>query len=107
MTPFLSLLKQDQTLTFELDNNVDSTYTGLFNVTMTAQFFTTDTVPSAPADKILGVTGTTASGGPGTFSVPGTNATRALTIPRNVKKAVFTLAATGQSAEEVSACSLS
>lgn len=102
MTPFLSLLKSQQQLTFELDNIVDDTYTGLFNVTLTSQFFTTDIVPSPPADRILGLTDTTASGGPGTFSVPEKNATAALIIPRNVKRAVFTLSATGQSNEEVS-----
>lgn len=101
MTPFLSLLKSEQKLTFELDNNVEGIYTGLFNVTLTSQFLTTDIVPSVPADRILGVTNTAASGGPKTFSVPEDSATAALTIPRNVKRAVFTLSATGQSAEEV------
>ena len=100
MSHLLALLTEPQTLIFDLGNIVDSTYTAPFNATLIATFFSSeDTVE--PADQIL-----TVSGGNGTadqasvFTVPPQNASSSLTLPQNVNKAVFSVAATGQIDEE-------
>lgn len=55
MTSFLSLWKQPQTIIFDLENNVDDTYTGLLNTTLTATFFklSSQQVAQPPADLII------------------------------------------------------
>jgi hypothetical protein len=101
MTNFLSLFTQSQTIIFDLGNIVDSTYTGLFNVTLTAAFFSADD-SITPADLIVPVSSRQgASGQPSHFTTPPDTATNNLTFPQNVRKAVFTVAATGQAEEEV------
>ncbi|KAF2769598.1 hypothetical protein EJ03DRAFT_271909 [Teratosphaeria nubilosa] len=100
MTNYLPLFKQDQKIIFDLGNLINDIYTGTFNVTLTSAFFTADD-SITPADLILPVSGRQSSSNQGSvFSVPTDNASNDLTLPRNVKKAVFTIAATGQSEEE-------
>nr|OQO26626.1 hypothetical protein B0A51_06688 [Rachicladosporium sp. CCFEE 5018] len=100
MTSYLSLFKQDQKIVFDLGNLIDATYTGAFNTTLTASYFTaSDSI--TPADVILSVSAHKgSSGGASVFTVPSDVASRGLTLPRNALKAVFTVAATGQSQEE-------
>lgn len=101
MTNFLPLFKQDQTLIFDLGNLISDVYTGAFNVTLTAAYFTSDD-SIVPADLILPVSKRQgAEGQPSYFTVPSETASNDLTLPRNIKKAVFTVAATGQAEEEV------
>lgn len=101
MTSFLPLFQQDQTLIFDLGNIINDIYTGPFNVTLTSSFFTADD-SVVPADEIIPVSKRQgAAGQPSYFTVPDETASNDLTLPRNVKKAVFTVAATGQSQEEV------
>lgn len=102
MTNYLSLFKQDQKLIFDLGNLIDDVYTGAFNVTLTATFFTAKNT-AKPADLILPVSKDEAAEGMASaFDLSKDKATSSLTIPRNTKKAIFTIAATGQSNEEVS-----
>lgn len=102
MTSYLALFREPQTLIFELDNIVTDVYTGDFNVTLTASYFTAlDSVEHA--DMILPVSAM--KGGlneSSVFTVPSDTATRDLVLPRNTRRAVFSIAATGQSEEEVS-----
>ncbi|KAK6436836.1 hypothetical protein LTR95_006966 [Oleoguttula sp. CCFEE 5521] len=100
MTSYLSLFKQDGKLVFDLGNLIDSTYTGAFNTTLTASYFTgSDSI--TPADVILPVSAHKGSaGGASVFTVPSDVASWDLTLPRNALKAIFTVAATGQSQEE-------
>lgn len=101
MTNFLPLFKTDQTIIFDLNNVVNEIYTAPFNVTLSAVFFTADD-SIVPADLIVPISKRQgAAGQPSYFSVPQETATNNLTIPRNVKRAVFTVAATGQAQEEV------
>ena len=101
MTNFLALFKTDQKIIFDLGNLISNIYTAAYNVTLTASFFTADD-SITPADLILPVSGRNASENqPSVFTVPPQAATNAITLPRNVKKAVFTIAATGQIDEEV------
>ncbi|KAK4549741.1 hypothetical protein LTR36_005042 [Oleoguttula mirabilis] len=100
MTSYLSLLKQDQKIIFDLGNIITDVYTAAFNVTLTAAYFTAeDTI--APADLILPVSKRlSAENMASVFTVPGDTASNVITLPQNVKKAIFTIAATGQSEEE-------
>ena len=103
MTSFLPLFRQDQTIIFDLGNIINDIYTGPFNVTLTSSFFTDDG-SIVPADEIIPVSRRQgAAGQPSYFTVPDETASNDLTLPRNIKKAVFTVAATGQSQEEVRA----
>jgi len=100
MSTYLSLLQQPQKLIFDLGNLVDSTYTGTYNATLTATYFTAeDTIDHA--DLIVPVSARqSANNAASVFSVPSQNATNNLTLPRNIRKAVFSLSATGQINEE-------
>lgn len=100
MSNYLPLLQQPQKLIFDLGNLVDSIYTGTYNVTLTATYFTTeDTIEHA--DLIVPVSARqSANDAASVFSLPSQNATNELTLPRNIRKAVFSLSATGQIDEE-------
>ena len=101
MTNYLSLFKEDQKIIFDLGNLIDSTYTGVYNVTLTAAFFTADD-SIVPADLIIPVsTRKSPANMPSVFTIPGdVPASNVITLPRSIKKAVFTISSTGQSAEE-------
>ena len=102
MTNYLSLFKEDQKLIFDLGNLIDDVYTGAFNVTLTATFFTAEN-SAEPADLILPVSKDEAAEDMASaFDLSKDNGVSSLTIPRNTKKAVFTIAAAGQSNEEAS-----
>lgn len=102
MTNYLSLFKEDQKLIFDLGNLIDDVYTGAFNVTLTATFFNARNT-AKPADLILPVSKDEAAENMASvFDLSKDTAISSLTIPRNTKKAVFTVSATGQSSEEVS-----
>ena len=102
MTNYLSLFKQDQKLIFDLGNLIDDVYTGAFNVTLTATFFNAKN-SAKPADLILPVSKDDAAGNMASvFDLSKDKAISSLAISRNTKKAIFTIAATGQSNEEVS-----
>ena len=100
MSQYLSLWKSPQTIIFDLDNIVDSTYTGIYNTTLTATFFHQ---PDAPvkADLILPISAELGSEGEASvFSVPSENATVDQTIPSNSIRASVSIAACGQIDEE-------
>ncbi|KAI1299454.1 peptide N-acetyl-beta-D-glucosaminyl asparaginase amidase A-domain-containing protein [Xylaria venustula] len=105
MTPFVSLWKQPQTVIFDLENIVDSTYTGLLNTTLTATFFkATEKLQGnyPPADLIIPISQRiSSSGSPSQFVYPGQPAVNNVTdFPRNANRAVFTVDVKGQGNEE-------
>ncbi|KAI0425408.1 peptide N-acetyl-beta-D-glucosaminyl asparaginase amidase A-domain-containing protein [Xylaria sp. FL1042] len=104
MTPFVSLWKQPQILVFDLENIVDSTYTGLLNTTLTATFFNaTAKGNQGPADLIIPISQRigTSGGKPSQFVYPGQPAVNTVTdFPRNANRAVFTVDVKGQGNEE-------
>ena len=93
--------KQNQTLIFDLGNLVDNTYTGAFNTTLVATFFSSD-IRAQPADLIIPVSKRLSSKNQASaFRIPDQGpATNSFSIPRNVKKAVFSISACGQASEE-------
>ncbi|KAF2256376.1 hypothetical protein BU26DRAFT_513209 [Trematosphaeria pertusa] len=100
MSNYLTLFKSPQKIIFDLGNLVDDTYTGAWNTTLTASFFTAEDGFDA-ADVIIPVSARqSASDKPSGFVVPDTKAINPLTLPQNVKKAVFSISACGQAAEE-------
>jgi hypothetical protein len=100
MSAYLSLWKQPQTLIFELDNVNDSTYTGQFNTTLTATFFTVEDAP-VKADAILPISSLRGYyGEQSVFTIPTDDATVKYTIPNNVTRAMVSLSANGQINEE-------
>jgi hypothetical protein len=100
LSAYLALWKQPQTLIFELDNIFDSTYTGQYNTTLTATFFTVEDAP-VKADVILPISALQGSEGKqSVFNIPEQNATVNYTIPSNVTRAMVSLSANGQIDEE-------
>jgi Peptide N-acetyl-beta-D-glucosaminyl asparaginase amidase A len=101
MSHYHSLWKQPQKLIFDLGNLVDQTYNGTFKTTLTARFFKANTT-QPPADLILPISKKlSAQDQPSAFRVPDEGpAISTFSIPRNVKKAVFTISACGQADEE-------
>ncbi|KAI1373830.1 peptide N-acetyl-beta-D-glucosaminyl asparaginase amidase A-domain-containing protein [Hypoxylon crocopeplum] len=104
MTPFLSLWKQPQTLIFDLESIVDTTYTGILNTTLTATFFKSPAAAASgrgPADLIIPISERTGSTGePSQFTYPEQVATNTVSFPQNVNRAVFTVDVKGQGDEE-------
>lgn len=100
MSHLLSLFKQEQKLIFDEGNLVNDIYTGLFNTTLTATFWKDDDTQAA-ADLIIPVSARrSADNGASVFTVPSESANNTLTLPRNIKRAVFSVAGNGQSTEE-------
>lgn len=104
MTTYLPLWKQPQKLIFDLGNLINEKYTGSFNTTLTATFIQDQDLrgPAAPpADKIVPLSaGKGASGQGSAFTYPDEKAEKSITLPRNIERAVLSVAATGQSDEE-------
>jgi hypothetical protein len=100
MSAYVALFKTPHKIIFDLGNIVDDTYTGLWNTTLTATFFVSENTVK-PADIILPIStqksGTDQSSA---FVVPETKASNTLELPTNANKAVFSISACGQAAEE-------
>ncbi|KAK2625122.1 hypothetical protein QTJ16_005491 [Diplocarpon rosae] len=100
MTEYLYFWTSPQTLIFDLGNLIDSNYTGFFNTTLTATFFTSEGNVQ-PASVIIPVSARKGSANAASvFTLPSENATNSISFPRNVNRAVFAVSACGQAAEE-------
>ncbi|KAG8525278.1 hypothetical protein KY384_008922 [Bacidia gigantensis] len=100
MDHFNTLWKTDQKIIFDLPNNVNEIYTGLLHTTLTATFFS---VPEnkAVADEILPITAKGSLRNSGSvFTVPNDAAKVSYPLNGSYKRAVVSLAATGQQGEE-------
>jgi hypothetical protein len=100
MSAYLCLWEKPQKLIFDLGNLVDDTYTGRFDVTLTATFELKAHVP-VPADRILPLSSQrSAIDLPSAFILPSENATTQLIFPPSVSRAVVSISACGQAEEE-------
>lgn len=100
MTEFMYFWKSPQKLIFDLGNLVDNTYTGIYNTTLTATFFTAEETVE-PADLILPISARQGSANAASvFMLPDVNASNTISLPRNANRAVFTVSACGQGTEE-------
>ncbi|KAI0881646.1 uncharacterized protein GGS22DRAFT_54560 [Annulohypoxylon maeteangense] len=103
MSEYLYFWKSPQKLIFDLGNLVDDKYTGSFNATLTATFFlaSVETDKPSPADMIIPVSARRgAENRASHFTLPAENATNTLSFPQNVHRAVVSISANGQAAEE-------
>lgn len=93
--------KSPQTLIFDLQNLVDDEFTGIFNTTLTATFFTSQSTIDEPASLILPISARNgAAGEPSIVMVPSSNLTNTISFPRNANRAVFSISSCGQASEE-------
>ncbi|KAH8701483.1 peptide N-acetyl-beta-D-glucosaminyl asparaginase amidase A-domain-containing protein [Phaeosphaeriaceae sp. PMI808] len=100
MSAYLTLFKRPQKIIFDLGNLVDDTYTGIWNATLTATFFTANNTIKH-ADIIIPVSARrSAANQSSAFIVPESKAMTNLKIPQNAERAVFSISACGQAAEE-------
>ncbi|XXG96921.1 hypothetical protein Hte_003212 [Hypoxylon texense] len=103
MTIWHPLLTQSQKVIFDLGNLIDGDrYTGFFNVTLEALYYDDEyTAGFHPAEYIYPIsTLSSSSNTTSLFSLPGDSGLVNLTLPRNVKNAVVSFAASGNGAEE-------
>ncbi|TVY67406.1 Peptide-N4-(N-acetyl-beta-glucosaminyl)asparagine amidase A [Lachnellula suecica] len=100
MTIYDTLLRSDQKVIMSLDNLYDSVFTGAYNVTITALYYN-DPQTVTPADLILPIsTQSSAQNESSVISLPDSNANVSFTLPRNSKRAVVSVLASGNGAEE-------
>ncbi|KAJ8117722.1 hypothetical protein OPT61_g1140 [Boeremia exigua] len=100
MSSYLAVFRQPHKIILDLGNLVDDTYTGSWQTTLTATFFSTEDV-FEPADVILPVSARKSPvNAPSHFTLPESRAVNTLTIPQNARKAVFSISACGQADEE-------
>lgn len=100
MDQYDALWKTEQKIIFDLGNLIDSTYTGSFDTTLTATFFT---VPGSKraADQILPISAKRSGENmPSAFTLPADDASITYQFPQNVERAVVSLSACGQATEE-------
>ncbi|KAK4038269.1 peptide N-acetyl-beta-D-glucosaminyl asparaginase amidase A-domain-containing protein [Parachaetomium inaequale] len=103
MTQYLYFWKSPQKIIFDLGNLIDDKYTGIFNTTMTAIFYNSDaeTDQAPPSDLIIPISARHgANNSISRFMLPAENATNTLSLPRNIRRAVFSVSANGQASEE-------
>lgn len=101
VTAFSPLLHREQPFVVDLGNNVDNTYTGSYDVTVTVTYYMTDRAHPAPkqADVVvpLAADGTQ----PGwQFLTDGHNYVRDVTVPRNTAQLKAEIYARGGGCEE-------
>ncbi len=82
--------------------STDDKYTGIFNTTMTAIFYKADveTDQAPPSDLIIPISRHGAANSVSLFVLPADNATNTISLPRNIRRAVFSVSANGQATEE-------
>jgi hypothetical protein len=103
MTEYMSLWKTPQKLIFDLGNLIDDKYTGPFNTTLTATFFTAEDQSGVapPSDLIIPISKRQAAANAvSQFTLPADDATNTIGFPRNARRAVFSVSACGQANEE-------
>lgn len=100
MTEYMYFWNSPQKIIFDLGNLVDDTYTGIWNTTLTATFFTSQETVD-PASLIIPISARKSSSDSASlFTLPGDNATNTISFPRNANRAVFSVSACGQATEE-------
>ncbi|KAK3301383.1 peptide N-acetyl-beta-D-glucosaminyl asparaginase amidase A-domain-containing protein [Chaetomium fimeti] len=103
MTHYLYFWRSPQKIIFDLGNLIDDKYTGIFNTTMTAIFYNDDvkTDQAPPSDLIIPISSRQgANDSISRFILPAEKATNTISLPRNIRRAVFSVSANGQASEE-------
>ena len=100
ITSFTPLLRGSQPLVADLGNIVDSTYTGVYHMTLTLTYYTADRRHPAPrvADQVVPLSGDSS---PGWYSLsPGGSASKSVVFPRNLVNARLEVYARGGGCDE-------
>jgi hypothetical protein len=100
ITSFTPLLRVPQPLVADLGNIVNSTYTGVYHMTLTLTYYTADHHHPAPtaADRIVPLSG---DASPGWYSLPpGGSASKSVVFPRNLVGARLEVYARGGGCDE-------
>src|ERR1700759_2870383 len=90
ISAFIPLLSKPEPLVADLGNIVDSTYTGVYHMTMTFTYYQAQarSRPAAPADQIVPLSDTASGGGTtsaGWYTLgAGQSASATVTLPRNL-----------------------
>ncbi|KAL8871062.1 MAG: hypothetical protein Q9174_003034 [Haloplaca sp. 1 TL-2023] len=102
MTHYISLFRSEQKIIFDMGNLVDETYTGIFSTRLTATFSTTPSDDYLYAADIILPISRQASrdNAPSAFSLPSDKAVVKHQLPAITERAVVSLSACGQGAEE-------
>lgn len=101
MTVFDTLLRKEQKVIFELDNIYSDLYTGAFNVTLEAMYFDDQYDDLDVADIIYPISTLSSSQNlSSVMSLPDGNGSVSITFPKNVKTAIVSILASGNSQEE-------
>lgn len=106
MTAFSSLLRAEQKIIFDLGNLVDDTYTGSFNATLVAKFYTPPASAGAgglpgPADAVFAISQRkSARNQPSHFRLPQDRALTSVSLPPNTIRATVSISASGNADEE-------
>lgn len=100
VTVFNALLRAEQKVIMQLDNIYNDVFTGNFNFTVTALYYDDDGI-FTPAHTILPISAKKSSENKtSVISLPDGNASVPVTFPRNVERAVVSIIASGNGAEE-------
>ncbi|WP_329569754.1 peptide-N4-asparagine amidase [Kitasatospora sp. NBC_01266] len=101
LSSFIPLLRTPQPVVVDLGNLVNSTYTGVYHMTMTVTYYQADrhNPPAATADQVLPVSQSSTAAGWWTLT-KGQTATSTLSFPRNLTGAHLQLYARGGGCEE-------
>ncbi|OJD16057.1 hypothetical protein AJ78_03730 [Emergomyces pasteurianus Ep9510] len=100
MSLYKALWTEPQKLIFDLGNLIDDTFTGPFDVTLTA-IFSLRLHDIKTADVILPISARrSAADSPSGFNIPEENATVTHIIPNDASRVVVSISACGQSTEE-------
>jgi hypothetical protein len=100
ITSFTPLLRSSQPLVADLGNIVNSTYTGVYHMTLTLTYYSADRRHPAPqvADQVLPLSG---DDSPGWYTLsPGGSASRSVVFPRNLVNARLEVYARGGGCDE-------
>ena len=100
MDQYYTLWREPQRIVFDLGNLIDEKYTGAFNASLSATFYTV--LDAGPyADIIFPISRRLSNDSKGSaFSLPADEANVTYKLPRNVNRAVISIAANGQSSGE-------
>lgn len=102
MTRYSALFRTPQILIFDLQNLVNDQFTGIYDATMTATFYSPkQLLAPKPADSIFPISSHMSTQGQrSVFSLPGDNAVSSIVFPRNTTRAVVGVTSSGDSSEE-------
>lgn len=102
ITAFTPLLRTPQPLVADLGNLVNSTYTGVYHMTLTLTYYTADRRHPAPAvaDRVVPLSGGSTTAAGWYDLAPGQSATASVVLPRNLVTARLEVYARGGGCDE-------